>query len=122
MCTEPFGDYLALIGRVGERWPFEATMSALWRGYQGRWEVIDGRLYLLRLGGKLREGGDATLQTFFPQERERVFAHWFSGEARIELGERVEYVHQGYQSRYERNLLLTFERGLLVSEQLIEGI
>ena len=119
MCTEPFGDYLQLIGLVGHHWPFTMPHTALWRGYTGSWEVTDGRLYLVKLDGSLAEGGRATLRTYFPHEHGRVFAHWYSGEVRIEKGERLHYRHMGYQSVYEQNLFLDFKRGILTGERLV---
>lgn len=80
MCTNPLGDYFAMGGfNPG----FESTSTALWRGYVGGWEIVDGRLYLLSLDGTLEDGIDATLETLFPGFPDRVFAHWHSGTVRI---------------------------------------
>ena len=42
-----------------------------------------------------------------------MFAHWYSGTIRIPQGELLEYVHGGYASTYERDLLLELERGVV---------
>ena len=51
----------------------------------------------------------------FPGYPERVFAHWYSGRIRVPRGKLLKYVHAGYASIYERDLLLDFERGVLVA-------
>ena len=37
----------------------------------------------------------------------------------IPEGDLVEYVHMGYGSRYERNLILTLENGLVVGTRIL---
>ncbi|MCP3669639.1 MAG: hypothetical protein GY814_04270 [Gammaproteobacteria bacterium] len=110
MCTEPLGDYFAF---GGERPVFAANCTALWRGYVGTWEVIDDRLYLVSLSGKLNDGTKITLETLFPGYPERVFAHWYSGTLRIPEGKRIEYVHMGYGSTFERDVFLEINEGVV---------
>lgn len=112
MCTEPLGDYFAL---GGERPTFADTSTALWRRYVGTWEIINDRLYLVKLSGTLEDGAEATLENVFPGYPDRVFAHWYSGTLRIPDGKRLEYVHMGYASRYERDILITIQRGMVVA-------
>jgi len=110
MCTEPLGDYFAMSG-INPR--FESNCTALWRGYVGRWEVVDGRLYLVELNGTLEDGTEASVATIFPDFPDRVFAHWYTGTIRIPQGKQLEYVHMGYGSTYERDLFLVLERGVV---------
>ncbi len=112
MCSEPL-EYFFRFG--GARPDFAERSTALWRGYIGIWEIIDDRLYLIDLRGTLRNGGDASLQTVFPDYPVRVFAHWYSGTLRIPQGQMLEYVHAGYGSIYERDLMIEIEHGVLVS-------
>lgn len=42
-----------------------------------------------------------------------VFADWFNGDLTIPKGKMIEYVHMGYMSRYEKELVLTIEKGKL---------
>ena len=111
MCTQPLGDYFEF---GGERPDFEINCTALWRGYIGTWEIIDNRLYLVGIDGKLKDGSEVTLKSIFPGFPDRVFAHWYTGELRIPDGKILEYVHMGYGSIYERDLLLTIEKGVLI--------
>ena len=110
MCSEPLGNYFAFTGiNPG----FESNCTALRRGYVGTWEIVEGRLYLIGLRGALLEGGDASLATIFPDFPNRVFAHWYSGTIRIPQGKMLKYVHAGYGSKYERDLFLDIERGVV---------
>lgn len=112
MCTNPLNDYFAFGGvSPGFRW----DCTALWRGYAGLWEIQNDRLYLLELNGTLQDGSAASLATVFPDFPERVFAHWYSGTLRIPQGKQLKYVHMGYGSTYEQDLLLEIERGVLVA-------
>ncbi len=113
MCSEPLGDYFAF---SGERPGFESNCTALWRGYVGTWEIIDGRIYLIELNGTLEDGSDVTLATIFPGFPDRVFAHWYSGTIRIPQGKMLDYVHMGYGSTYERDLLLKIEKGVVTEK------
>jgi hypothetical protein len=111
MCTNPLNDYFAM-GGFNPR--FEPTSTALWRGYVGGWEIVDDRLYLVSLDGTLDDGSDANLETVFPGFPDRVFAHWYSGTVRIPQGRQLEYVHMGYSSKFERDLFLDIERGVVM--------
>lgn len=110
MCTNPLSLYFAM-GGDGPK--FEYNCTALWRGYVGTWEVVDGRLYLIELRGELEGGGVACVATIFPDYPNRVFAHWYSGTIRIPQGKLLNYVHMGYGSTYERDLFLEIEKGVL---------
>ncbi|MGC8494817.1 MAG: hypothetical protein ACP5SH_24095 [Syntrophobacteraceae bacterium] len=110
MCTNPLSDYFAM-GGTGPR--FQSNCTALWRGYIGTWEILDGRLYLIELHGTLEDGSEAELSSIFPDFPDRVFAHWFSGTIRAPLGKLIQYVHMGYASIHERDLLIEVARGVV---------
>lgn len=112
MCTEPLAAYFEL---GGKQFKFAATCTALWRGYVGRWELLNDRLYLVGLSGTLEDGTEATLASIFPDYPLRVFAHWYSGEVRMPQGKLLNYVHGGYASTYERDQFITFDRGVAVA-------
>ena len=111
MCTNPLGDYFALGGAQPD---FDCNCTALWRGYVGTWDIKDGRLYLIGLSGSLKDGTDADLASVFPEFPDRVFAHWYSGTLRIPEGRMLEYVHMGYASKYENDLMIHMEKGVVV--------
>jgi len=65
-----------------------------------------------------------TLETdmnyFFPNLRE-VFAEWFSGELRIPMGKEIQYIHMGYESLYERDLIIHIEDWVVISKIEIDN-
>ena len=115
MCTNPLSEYFAM-GGFNPR--FQSTSTALWRGYVGGWEIVDDRLYMVSLDGILEDGTDASLETVFPGFPDRVFAHWYSGTLRIPQGKQLEYVHMGYASKFEQDLFLDIERGVLMADRV----
>lgn len=79
--------------------------TACWRQYVGTWEIKNGKFYLIDIKGIYKLVG-----------KEPLFADWFSGELRIPEGEIIEYKHAGYGSKYERELFIMVEKGLVVSQ------
>lgn len=120
LCTNPLDSYFAL---GGARPDFADTSTALWRGYVGRWDIVDGRLYMVGLTATLTDGRPATLDTVFPGYGERVFAHWYTGTLRVPQGRRLKYVHMGYGSVHERDLLIDVARGVVTGTSLrVNGV
>lgn len=115
MHTEPLREYL---NESGAKFRFRANSSALWRGYIGRWEIVDGQLFLIGLDGTLEDGAKATLSTVFPNASDRVLAYWYSGTLRIPKGRRLKYVHMGYGSIFEYDLFLEVLQGHVVATRL----
>jgi hypothetical protein len=104
----------------GQEWPLDCT--ALWRGYIGTWEVLGDRLYLVAIHKLVLNGpGTNFLETVFPGYPDRVFAHWYSGTLRIPQGNTLKYVHMGYQSTYERDMLIEVERGVIGDVRIREN-
>jgi hypothetical protein len=74
---------------------FEATSTALWRGYVGTWEIMNDRLYLVALDGCMlldSKQTDVMLKDVFPHYPEGLFAQWYSGELRCTRGKLLNYV------------------------------
>ena len=115
MCDQPLSTYFARINSYPE---FEPSCTALWRGYVGTWEILARRLYLIGLVATMKDGSLANLATLFPDYPERVFAHWYSGEIRVPRGKLLKYVHMGYGSTYEEDLLIAIEKGVVVSTNI----
>ena len=83
--------------------------TACWRGYIGSGSIRQGKLYLTKLEGHFRlEGKDA------------LFAEWFTGELRILNGRLLEYVHSGFNSVYEQEIILTLEQGVVKETAVIK--
>jgi len=127
---------------------FKMPSTACWRGYTAEWEIEDDTLYLVGLDGWVGDEDDtyarnaqpvrledvfpwvaATyvprgvmnhvgLEDIFPWATDRIKATWFTGVLRVPRGEQLEYVHMGYGSTYEEDLLLTLEGGRLVHTEV----
>ncbi len=122
MATHPLGDYFALGGvnpGFGEDWPRGCT--ALWRGDIGSWEIVGGRLYLIAINVMPGSRVAANLETVFPGYPDRVFAHWYTGTLRVPQGKVLKYVHMGYQSTFESDLLIDVARGVIGEVRIREN-
>ncbi|MFM9847674.1 MAG: hypothetical protein ACKVP3_11000 [Hyphomicrobiaceae bacterium] len=69
--------------------------TACWRNYVAQWRVEDGRLYLDRITGIYALDGE-----------EPLFADWVTETLRVARGERLAYVHMGFGSVFEEDVLL----------------
>ena len=90
--------------------------TASWRGYQAIWTVEDQRLYLSRINENPCSSGEKDEIALQPP----VFAGWVSRQLLLPQGERLRYVHMGFESVYERYLLLTVEKGRVVKQTLCD--
>ncbi len=115
LLTTPLADLFTLRESKPQ---FDPDCTALIRGYMGTWQIDEGKLWLIALEGKLKDGTDSQVTTLFPDTSGPVLADWFSGTLRIPQGELLEYVHSGFKSIYERDLLLEVDKGCIVSESV----
>ena len=97
---------------------FDANNTACWRGYVGTWEITEDRLYLVGLRAWLPSGEELKLADMLAGQPAPVFANWFSGTVRCPQGKLLQYVHGGFESRYESDLFLTFDKGVLMDERV----
>jgi hypothetical protein len=51
-----------------------------------------------------------------------VKAVWFSGKLRIPQGKRTLYVHHEYDSRFEREMVITIEKGTVVKTVTLDNV
>ena len=95
--------------------------TACWRGYHGTWEITHQKLYLIDLqrDNPIIEGN--LIDEVFPNQSPPIFAEWFTGEIRLPTGEELIYVHMGYGSIYEKDILLRIENGNITSENEIDN-
>ncbi len=97
-----------------------------WRGYIATWEISEGKLFLTKLdswicNNNVKESCEpARLSDLFPKEMigEKVPADWFTGDLRVPDGKQLLYVHQGYGSIFERDLVFKVKSGI-VGEPLV---
>lgn len=84
--------------------------TVCWRGYQGTWEIRDGRFFLKALRGRFRL-----------HSQEPILAHWFSGVLRIPQGEVLQYVHMGFGSVHEQELHVKIEQGVVAATRVVDN-
>jgi hypothetical protein len=104
--------------------------SGNWRGYTAIWEIEGEVLFLKGIASWICESKlssedcrKADLKELFGAKflGGKVEAAWFSGELRIPDGKRLQYVHMGYGSVYEREILLTLQSGRITKKQVIDN-
>ena len=111
IATEPLKPYLETRSDVS----FIFKSTALVRGYIGTWKIKNKKLYLVSLIGFIESNEKVDLEYLFPNKTE-VFADWFSGDIRIPQGKLHEKINLGYESVFEKDLIFTFNEGILISE------
>ena len=92
------------------------TETSCWRGYIATWEIIDNVLCLVDIIFYTPDG-EAGLDNVFPQHIGKIKAVWFSGKLRIPIGNCLRYVHGGYDSVYESDLIIRIRRGIVKSQR-----
>ena len=117
----PLNNYFA---RTGIANPFgeesRGRSSLCWNGYVASWSIEDGRLYLKKIYDFHGKGVNAlNLETIFPGYADGVFAHWYSGTMKFPQGEVIKRVGSTAQVIFERDLILVFCKGLLISENVV---
>ena len=85
--------------------------TACWREYIGSWSIRRGKLYLTKLEGR-----------FSLEGKEAIFADWFTGELHIPRGEMLDYVHAGFDSVYEQEIVLKVEQGVVIDTETVTPI
>lgn len=116
MCSQPLNLWMC---SSGKNIRFGLASTACWRRYIGTWKVIDGWLYMVGISAIDEFGKDLSIGDLFPGYNNHVFAHWYSGEVRCPSGKILNYVHGGYASTYERDMFLTFSKGVLIAERIV---
>tara|TARA_R110000764_G_scaffold225295_1_gene314712 strand:- start:7309 stop:7785 length:477 start_codon:yes stop_codon:yes gene_type:complete len=114
MATEPLKPYLE---KLDNKPKFSLLNTGCWRGYVGKWEVLNNHLYIIDLFSQIEISNEIVevgLGYLFP-EQEKVFANWFSGSISLPHGNITKYVHAGYATEYEKQLFLEFENGILIN-------
>jgi hypothetical protein len=97
---------------------FQMQNTANWRGYIATWEISENKFYLTQIEGMIKGGQPCSVEFLFPNQSGKVWANWFSGVLRIVDGKCLKYIHMGYQSVYEREILITIEKGNVVKQEI----
>lgn len=109
--------------------PAFQTVSECKRGYVATWEIRDNILLLKSLEAKITKRYflfwkkiiPYSLKMLFKKAGDRaVMATWFTGKIRIPQGNRTYYVHEGYDSRFERETLITIDKAKVIKTVVLD--
>ncbi len=95
----------------------EAMFStACWRGYVAEWIIINDKIYLNNIYACHDNKVKVDLKKIFGKELKNnlLFANWITDKLNVPKGKCIEYVHLGYNSIYEIDTVLNFNKGVLV--------
>ncbi|MFA5848297.1 MAG: hypothetical protein WC833_00295 [Bacteroidales bacterium] len=98
------------------------TSTGCWRGYVASWELKNDSLFLIKL---MREKDSGEYITFNLKEEfgsDKVFAEWYTGTLYCPRGERLQYVHMGYGSIYEKEEYYKVWNGVIKSKNTINNL
>lgn len=117
--SQPFGALLQSDPKLEEllsKYP-RGGCSASWFGFKATWEISDEGLYLTKLISNpcSMEPSVVPLDLLPGYSEGRVLARWFTGQLVVPQGKLVEYVHMGFDSKYESYLVITVENGAVTS-------
>lgn len=84
--------------------------SGCWRGYVATWEIISGKLFLVKLIGNYSLKAGAS-----------IFAEWYSGKIVAPEGEPLKYDSMGDPYLYERQKNFTIKLGRVIAVSMIDN-
>lgn len=119
LCSEPLRPYLESLAEVPS-FREKGYTTALWRGYVGRWEVREGRLFLIGLTDF--EGDTLDESRIFEVERLPIHATWYTGRLRVMSGKLLRYVHQYWASEYQTERVIRIREGIAAGEFVIDHV
>ncbi|MEQ1586265.1 MAG: hypothetical protein ABL895_10325 [Cyclobacteriaceae bacterium] len=100
------------------------------RGYVATWEICDKLLILRGIEGNVirrnflfwKKVKPYSWKMLFPKVRkEGLVASWFTGKIRAPQGNRIFYVHEAYDSRFEREMIITLEKGQVIKTVVLDN-
>ena len=111
--------------------PYNYLSSGNWRGYIAFWKIEEDALYLKGIEAwtadskfaKITDCRKVDIKELFGEKcvEGKVWAVWFTGELRIPEGKIIKYVNLGYDSIYEKDIILTVEAGKVINKKIIDN-
>ncbi|MEE9118206.1 MAG: hypothetical protein V3U02_06400, partial [Calditrichia bacterium] len=94
------------------------TSTGNWRGYIATWEIENDTLFLVGVKD-IKNEKSADLKEIFGDyvNDGRIQAIWYTGDLLIGKGKRKNYIHMGFMSTYEREIIIEIENGVVNSVQ-----
>lgn len=93
--------------------------SACWKGYIAEWIIINDKVYLNNIYSCHDNKVKIDLKKIFGKELKDnlLFANWITNKLNVPKGKCIEYVNLGYNSIYETETILDFNKGVLVDSK-----
>jgi hypothetical protein len=102
------------------------------RGYIASWEIKDERLYLTKIDGTVRKWFFFTGTKTIPcslktvssnwKNANRIEATWYTGKMRVPLGSMTRFDDHDYDSRFEKEMIITVEGGAVVKVAILDNM
>lgn len=115
MATGPLRDYL-----IKKNIQFVSPNTACCSGYYSAWAIKNDKLFLIELIDYIKDYKEICKNYLF-HGIDEVFAYWFTGTIRFPIGKSLEYIHLGYCSTYEKDLILHFDKEVFISGKEINN-
>lgn len=98
--------------RVKLVYPIEIEYASTncWRGYVGTWMIRGDKFYLRNLLG-----------AYSLESEKPIHADWVNAVLRVPRGEMLYYIHMGYASIFEREILIKIEKGVATRVKMIDN-
>lgn len=87
------------------------------RGYTAVWAIVGDGLFLVSLSGAVDGGNQNGLELVFPEAREPVHAHWYSGGLRLLSGRVVD--NSEFAMLFEHETILEVQQGRVKGSRFI---
>jgi hypothetical protein len=91
-----------------------------WRGYVAEWTINNDIFFIINIEGPNGEVSRA-MSELFPDAQPPIEASWYSGKLRLRAGKMLQYVHMGYGTRYEKEIILHVKKGRVVKKKIIDN-
>ncbi|MEO7254953.1 MAG: hypothetical protein ABIZ64_12050 [Casimicrobium sp.] len=106
--------------QVLRKYSSEGRCTASWRGYVATWELKSNRLQLRSVHANpcSSQPVEIPLGELFPDRTKPIVATWFTGTLVLPRGKLKKYVHIGFESTFERYLILDVRAGKVLSRKL----
>ena len=101
----------------------DLVSTDLWRGYIATFEVINKQLFLINIEIFVTDTTNkecpiklkSVMNDIFPNQK-FLKIDWMTGVLVLPYGKCINYVHFGYDSKYEHYLLLEFKKGKFIKK------
>jgi uncharacterized protein (TIGR02996 family) len=100
---------------------FVSPHTANWRGYVAQWAIEKNELLLIGITAWVEDYKEVSWEGVFPRRKPPIKADWYSGDLRIPRGEQLQYIHMGFASTYEQDVILAIHRGKVVLSEVYQN-